>query len=464
MWFVHMPEYQRWIKSGHGTLCYLDSDGAKMSALVSNIVKMGLSLHPVLSQTIYLDCSQYDTSNPAEAEMGALHSLIYQNIFLHPGSLERLSEYFKTIRQPVGRSFNRLFHENMDEGVQPDCGFMVDALRWVIPVDGLPSFTIIDKIDCMTREASQRMLGRLLSKINDEADHILFVGHNDPDLAAKFEGLPTISPRVEAMHCIGSLHFQEWDDRRSIVETPFGDTDEWIWTDPAFVTWRERSGILWIKGKPGCGKSTIARMITDRLARPKERQSTINPAIADPDPDSTIAVNFFYSARMGERATRHYYMLRSILYQMLRQDYSLYVHFKCTYRRILGDGTTWMLEDLMYVFETIIADCSSERPSLCCVLDGFDESDEIECPQPGSQKSKKTQTSMLSWLADLALKQTHGSWLKILVLSRPTTSISRALGAIASITVEEHNLPAIIKLIEDGLSKIKQSVSNIRIR
>lgn len=199
IWFVNMPEYRQWIRSGHGTLCYIDSDGVKMSALVSDIVNMELPLHPVFSKTIYLDCSQYDASDPAEAEMGALHSLIYQNIFIHPGSIERLSEYFKTIRQPVGRSFNRLFHENMDEDVQPDCGFMVDALRWVIPVDPQQSFTIIDKIDCMTKEGWQHMLARLLSKFNDEVDHILFVGRNDPDLAAKFEELQTISPRVEAM-------------------------------------------------------------------------------------------------------------------------------------------------------------------------------------------------------------------------------------------------------------------------
>lgn len=43
-----------------------------------------------------------------------------------------------------------------------------------------------------------------------------------------------------------------------------------------------------------------------------------------------MVADFFYSSRIGKTATRHSYMLRSLLYQMLVQDGTLYSHFRAT--------------------------------------------------------------------------------------------------------------------------------------
>lgn len=261
--------------------------------------------------------------------------------------------------------------------------------------------------------------------------------------------------------CIDSLYFQEWEDRRSLVKQPFGDTGEWIWRHESFLRWTTSAGVLWIKGKPGSGKSTIARMITDVLGPYGNPSRLPDSYAATIKPEHAVVADFFYSARMGERATRHFYMLRSILYQILSQNHSLYPHYRSSYRHLMESGyenLSWGMQDFKRVFENIVEDASPERPRVCCVLDGFDESD--DCDDVGGEEcTMSNNVRLLSWLSNLAVQQGPKSWLKIIVLSRPAAGITRTLGGSPSITVEEHNQPAIQKIVDDRISSIRASIA-----
>lgn len=60
----------------------------------------------------------------------------------------------------------------------------------------------------------------------------------------------------------GSIYLPDLDFRISQIDTPFQDTYHWIFNLPVFSNWlQEGSGLFWIRGKPGSGKSTLMKFI-----------------------------------------------------------------------------------------------------------------------------------------------------------------------------------------------------------
>lgn len=177
----------------------------------------------------------------------------------------------------------------------------------------------------------------------------------------------------------------------------------------------------------------------------------------------SVSADFFYSAKMGEKATRHLFMLRSILYQMLDKDHSLYSLFKTIYRRlsdVCTDEIVWSMYDLQNVFERLVTDRSPERKRLVCILGGFDESEGPgdSIGQVTTTTSKSAKPPLLNWFCGLATGQGKGSWLKLIVLSRPEAGITRALGPFPEIILEEHNKKTISTIIDTGLRSIKETM------
>jgi hypothetical protein len=105
------------------------------------------------------------------------------------------------------------------------------------------------------------------------------------------------------------LYFPSYKQRRSNVVKPHVDTFSWIWDHSKYQTWENgrASSLLWLRGKPGSGKSTLANFVRAKVLDHVDRQ---------PDTRS-IVVDFFYSARGGSIQDGHYWMLRSVLYQLL---------------------------------------------------------------------------------------------------------------------------------------------------
>jgi energy-coupling factor transporter ATP-binding protein EcfA2 len=103
------------------------------------------------------------------------------------------------------------------------------------------------------------------------------------------------------------LSFEQMESRLASIATAHPETCEWIVDCPQFKRWQDTSlqtehhGCLWIKGKPGAGKSTIMKS----LLRHAEAAKT----------DGKV-VSFFFNARgaLLERSTEGMY--RSMLYQM----------------------------------------------------------------------------------------------------------------------------------------------------
>ncbi|QDS77953.1 hypothetical protein FKW77_001558 [Venturia effusa] len=105
--------------------------------------------------------------------------------------------------------------------------------------------------------------------------------------------------------CLSSLFFPEMNERRDTVEGPLQGTCEWIYDNSDFKSWRISYGLLWIKGSPGAGKSTLMKSLVrhfeDEMAK-----------------SGTLVLSYFFHGRGSEAQRSPLYLLRSLLHQLLK--------------------------------------------------------------------------------------------------------------------------------------------------
>lgn len=96
------------------------------------------------------------------------------------------------------------------------------------------------------------------------------------------------------------------DSRLDTIHEESDGTCEWLSSHENFVKWREQHrGLLWIKGKPGSGKSTILKYALKRLSK-----------VYGPE---TQVFSFFFHARGHELQKSLIGFFRSILHQILQR-------------------------------------------------------------------------------------------------------------------------------------------------
>ncbi|RBA13522.1 hypothetical protein FPRO05_02315 [Fusarium proliferatum] len=107
-----------------------------------------------------------------------------------------------------------------------------------------------------------------------------------------------------------SLNFEEIDVRKSIIKAAHSKTCRWFLKHPDYLLWMnprqisEHHGFLWIRGKPGAGKSTIMKFIYLE-SRKKDRKH------------QSLTASFFFNAR-GELLEKTVSgMYRSLILQLL---------------------------------------------------------------------------------------------------------------------------------------------------
>ena len=119
---------------------------------------------------------------------------------------------------------------------------------------------------------------------------------------------------------VSSLAFPRMLDRRENLEPCHTNTCHWILDLEKYRSWRsEPRGLLWIKGKPGAGKSTLMAFLHSRL---KSVQTD----------DQGIQLDFFFTARGTELQRTPLGMLRSLVNQMFAQDSKIRPQVRAAYR------------------------------------------------------------------------------------------------------------------------------------
>lgn len=162
-----------------------------------------------------------------------------------------------------------------------------------------------------------------------------------------------------------TLAFDRMGFRKATVEPAHTRTCQWIFEEEAFLRWRDpefreaNHGFLWIKGKPGSGKSTLMKCILDHMTKHA--------------PECKF-MSFFFNARGEhlERSTEGCY--RSLLHQMLQQFPRL--HDSIRIPQPLSEGQASPIVMLQNVFHEAVLSLQHEK--LVVMIDALDECDQKE--------------------------------------------------------------------------------------
>lgn len=168
-----------------------------------------------------------------------------------------------------------------------------------------------------------------------------------------------------------SLTFDRMNARAQNVTAHLPHTCEWFLQHEKFRKWCVATSdrdmaqrFLWVKGKPGCGKSTIMK-------------NTLVWTYANlPD---TIVVNYFFNARapgLLEKSAIGLY--RSLSYQLLSQIPHLKRTFSSTFGNKHREGKVddWTEPELQNFLVNILSD--TKRPRLAILIDALDEGQETD--------------------------------------------------------------------------------------
>ncbi|KAF5585587.1 hypothetical protein FPCIR_8300 [Fusarium pseudocircinatum] len=128
-----------------------------------------------------------------------------------------------------------------------------------------------------------------------------------------------ISSRV-----IGSLWFRWYDDRRVNIKNPHFKTLQWALDPPSDYLWwddlntwlQSASGLYWLSGKAGSGKSTLMKYLHQH-----EKTQTLLQTWANGS--ELISASFFFYALGKPEQKSQSGLLRSLLYQILKYDPSV---------------------------------------------------------------------------------------------------------------------------------------------
>ncbi|CCC05215.1 unnamed protein product [Sordaria macrospora k-hell] len=177
--------------------------------------------------------------------------------------------------------------------------------------------------------------------------------------------------KEETNALIEKLRFPHMDSRQMGVRRAHIKTCTWLLDSAQYRDWLddkkldEHRGFLWMKGKPGTGKSTIMK-----FAYHEFRESRLG--------NETVILSFFFHARGTELEKSTQGMYRALLVQLLESIPHLASVFALVGLRSshIRSESFWTLELLEQLFAKAVE--SLGTLSVVCFIDALDECEEVQ--------------------------------------------------------------------------------------
>ncbi|KAI0830394.1 hypothetical protein F5Y06DRAFT_207442 [Hypoxylon sp. FL0890] len=175
---------------------------------------------------------------------------------------------------------------------------------------------------------------------------------------------PIITKEERRRDLLQSLNFAQIDARRTSIKSAHRKTCKWFLKTAQYREWLDTAefdkhgGFLWIKGKPGAGKSTLMKYAFSHVHRTLRKRGI-------------IVVSFFFNARGEELEKSTVGLYRSLLFQLLEEHADLQ-HVLDSIR----PGHQWNTESLKSLIEEVV--CAMKDVALVCFIDALDECEEQE--------------------------------------------------------------------------------------
>ncbi|RFU80736.1 pfs, nb-arc and ankyrin domain [Trichoderma arundinaceum] len=164
-----------------------------------------------------------------------------------------------------------------------------------------------------------------------------------------------------------SLRFEQIGARHMTIKNAHAKTCKWLLSNHQYLDWLDpgkldlHHGFLWIKGKPGTGKSTLMKFIlTNAQKRMKDK----------------LIISFYFNARGGDMEKCTTGMYRSLLLQLFEHLPELRHILHCLPNAGIGEEYSWGIESLKFIFGEAIRSIKETR--VICFIDALDECDEDE--------------------------------------------------------------------------------------
>ncbi|KAK4541724.1 hypothetical protein LTR36_007433 [Oleoguttula mirabilis] len=218
--------------------------------------------------------------------------------------------------------------------------------------------------------------------------------------------------------CLRSLAYRNMYIKSGDKERVAG-SGEWVFEHAYYKQWHKDGGVLWIRGRAGCGKSMLMNRIVE-----KEQAREVQA-------DGLTVMSFSFQRDGDESQRSAGGLFRSLLHQLLRVDSKLLAGFRaetdfdrhCAQRGHPGTNWDWSESELRVCFNRFIRLASKKGRRVCIYLDALDKCGE------------ETALSLLSCLQKVAAEtESHVS---TCFSSRPYPFV--AIEYDAAINVEEEN-------------------------
>ena len=165
--------------------------------------------------------------------------------------------------------------------------------------------------------------------------------------------------------CLQSLFFTEMHWRKTEVANPAPATCAWLMQHPTYREWFDQGhGLLWIKGNPGTGKSTVLKHALETA-----EQST---------KQTVILASFFFHGRGAPTQKSILGLFRSLLHQILQQNRDLLSKLtllyknKCQTHGSFADRWEWQANELQNFFKSNVVDAARTQ-QIRVYIDALDE-------------------------------------------------------------------------------------------
>ena len=168
--------------------------------------------------------------------------------------------------------------------------------------------------------------------------------------------------------CLKSISFVGMDNREASIAQPSKNTCQWLYKDELYLWWiTEPNRILWLKGKPGSGKSTLMKSL----------YATRRKLVAH---DSTVLLMFFFNARGAPVEKTLLALYTKMMHDLVCQVPAFLCEFLLLSTRRRCDrascGTNWQLSQLADTFHDFIGRKQSHKVEI--LIDALDECNDDE--------------------------------------------------------------------------------------
>ena len=250
---------------------------------------------------------------------------------------------------------------------------------------------------------------REFSSLRDCIEH-----HSDRSISTAHQAMEDIAAGIRKLHVddvaveqvLSSLDFPGMADRHYNITDAASNTFKWPFEDGPIATWlKEGSGLFWVRGKAGSGKSTLMKSIM------ADRRTLKFLEMWAKGKRLVVADHYFWM--LGSPPQRSYQgMLQTLVHRVFAHDKS-FVPIGCPGRcnpSSLLAKMPWSTNELFDCLSTLVKETDA---CYCFFIDGLDE----YCPQEEHHK-------LISRLKELV---SHTN-VKVCVSSRDWTIFANAFG------------------------------------